>query len=63
MSEDIKKRARQVLAKVKYLTWGEFKAKVEEQGVTDEDTFLYIDAPGDGPPVVSREDDGRVVIE
>jgi hypothetical protein len=44
--------------------WGEFKAAVEAMGVKDADHIRYIDWSGNGgPPEISREDNGAIVID
>lgn len=41
------------------MTWKEFKEKVEETGVTDEMTILYIDVDDQAEVFVQRAADGQ----
>jgi ribosomal protein L15E len=45
------------------MTWHEFKARVEEQGVTENTEIAWIDVIGwRRSPVVTRADHGMVII-
>jgi hypothetical protein len=40
------------------ITWGEFKKKLEEQGIKDETKIAYIDMHGDWNPKIHFHIDG-----
>ncbi len=45
------------------ITWAEFKAKVEEQGVKDDSLVSYIDMHGEYFPVATVHEDGSFWVE